>query len=220
MVKLQIYDYLSASLSGESLVAVSRGRGPSARTNRANKVPAGSIRRAMGGSVSIFKAKSPAEPAEGSPEYDAAMKETWQIIKKQADVIGRAIFAKLFEEDPKTFQMFKSFRERMDWTESKGFKAHSRTVMNVIGSHVAKLQSEEELKTTIRTMGAAHSFFDITQRHFDIMRESLVEQLELHLKEKLTPNIKKGWLKAYDAVAVGILAGMKETSSRRVAGHH
>lgn len=169
----------------------------------------------MGAAVSFLGKSVEQREAENNEAIEQALKESWQIVKKEVDVIGRNIFIKLFEEDPQTFQMFKSFRDRMDWQENKAFKAHSRTVINVIGSYVSKQQTEAQFNQTINTMGTAHSFFDIKPQHFDIMREEMLVQLQNILKEKFTPPVKKGWLEGYDAVAKGLVKGMKEKSSRR-----
>jgi hemoglobin-like flavoprotein len=173
----------------------------------------------MGGTVGILSSLSPLSSSSASASVsDAAAKESWLYIKKSnlIETIGKNIFTKLFEEDPKTFQMFKSFRDRMDWMDSKGFKSHSKIVMNVIGGAVAKVQTEENFQNTIHTMGTAHSLFGISPHHFDIMKAALIEQLQIHLQEKFTPGVRQAWIKAFDDVAVNMQNAMKEHSGRHV----
>lgn len=135
-----------------------------------------------------------------------AVKDSWKDIKKQGlvDTIGMAVFVKLFEHDPETFQMFKTFRDDKDWKEAKGFKFHSKTVINVIGNAVSNNQDEETVRDQFSAIGTAHSFFDIKPRHFDIMRDELLKQLELHLKTKFKSEVREAWSQGYDYVAIAM----------------
>lgn len=134
---------------------------------------------------------------EGDPN---AAKESWEEIRKVGvDKVGVAVFEKLFHDDPESFQMFKTFRDDPNWKENKGFKSHSRLVMNVIGGAVAKDQGDEELRKIMLTIGSAHAAFAIKDIHFTIMRNELFVQLQLHLGSKFTPEVKAVWEHAYDA---------------------
>lgn len=149
------------------------------------------------------------------PHASDAIKESWQIIKKiGADVVGVAVFIKLFESDPQTFQMFKTFRDDQDWKDSKAFKFHSKAFINVIGSAVVNVQSEEEIGTTMHTIGAAHSLFDIRNEHFDILHDELIKQLRLHLQEKFTKEVEKAWNEAYEHVGHAMKFSMTHGSGK------
>jgi hemoglobin-like flavoprotein len=149
------------------------------------------------------------------PHASEPVKESWQIIKKiGAEVIGIAIFIKLFEKYPQTFQMFKTFREDESWKDSKAFKFHSKAFINVIGSALVNVQTEEEIGTTMNTIGAAHSLFDIRNEHFDLLKEELMKQLQLHLQDKFNKEIEKAWSEAYDHVGHAMKFAMTHGSGK------
>lgn len=144
----------------------------------------------------------------------AAVKESWDLVKKHgAEHVGMEIFLKLFDKYPAVFQMFKSFREEPNWRETKGFKFHSKTVVNVIGSAVVNVQTEEALRDTIHSVGTAHSFFDIRDEHFAFIKVELMVQLEGLLKEKFTAEVRTAWSTAYDHVMGAMVYAMKNNSS-------
>ena len=154
---------------------------------------------------------SSSTPHHASP----AVKESWDIIKKiGAEQIGMKVFIKLFDKFPEVFQMFKSFREEVHWKDTKGFKFHSKTVINVIGSAVVNVQSEEALRETIHSVGTAHSFFDIRDEHFEFIKHELLIELEAVLQEKFTTEVKRAWSIAYDNVMNAMVYAMKHSSTK------
>lgn len=133
------------------------------------------------------------------------VKDSWLAVKDiGVDIVGMGMFEKLFELEPQTRLMFKTFGEDPNWRNSTGFRFHSKTVLNVIGSALCNVQSEKALENTLRTVGSAHSLFEIHPRHYDILRDGLMEELERRLKDKFTPDIRKAWETAYDNVAIAM----------------
>lgn len=155
------------------------------------------------------------------PEGDPSeVKNSWEEVRKiGADKIATAVFEKLFEMDPDSFQMFKTFRDDPNWRENKGFKSHSRLVLNVIGGAVVKDQGEEELKKIMLTIGSAHAMFDIKEVHFIIMKDELLVQLKLHLGDKFTPQVRMAWEHAYDAFVRAMKFAMVNGSVKHTPPH-
>eukprot|EP01031_Cornospumella_fuschlensis_P030547 gene30547-36918_t len=152
-----------------------------------------------------------------NPKSSQAVKDSWQFVKKGgAEKLGMKLFIKLFEVDPETFQMFKTFREEENWQQSKAFTFHSKSFINVIGSAVNNHQGEAEVSRTMHTLGAAHSFFAIRQEHFDAIRAELLIQLRLLLDKQFTKDVEMAWMEAYDLVAKCMLHAMQHSSTRQL----
>ncbi|RYG70355.1 globin [archaeon] len=152
-----------------------------------------------------------------NPKSSQAVRDSWQAVKKLgAEKLGTKLFMKLFEVDPDTFQMFKTFREEEDWQKSKAFTFHSKSFVNVIGSAVNNHQGESEVTRTMHTLGAAHSFFAIRQEHFDTLRAELLIQLRAVLDKQFSQEVEQAWMKGYDLVAKCMLHAMQHSSTRQL----
>lgn len=168
----------------------------------------------MGGIISSSLVPKSPRPNEGTPGN--AGRESWNEIKAiGVDKLGMAVFEKLFEVDPKVFQMFKTFREDPNWRENKAFRSHCKLVMNVLGSAVVNDQSEEELRRTMHTIGSAHSIFEITREHFAVLNKELIVQLKLLLGDKFTPAVEKAWKNAAEKFSSAMIAAMEQGSVRQ-----
>ncbi len=165
----------------------------------------------MGGIVGSFNLLISPRP-EGNPN---AAKESWEEVRRiGVDKIAVAIFEKLFEVHPDSFQMFKTFRDDPNWKENKGLKSHSKLVLNMIGGAVVKEQGEEDLKKSLLTIGSAHAVFPIKEVHFTVMKEELLVQLKIHLT-RFTPEVKAAWEHAFDAFVVAMVYTMENGSVKR-----
>jgi hemoglobin-like flavoprotein len=151
----------------------------------------------MGGIVAIF-ARSNAPHIKSS----AAGVESWKKVKELGvEKIGMAMFMHLYEKDPATFQMFKTFRDDTNWKESKGFKSHSKIVITVIGNAVGNETGESKMKTTLQNIGTAHSLFPIKPLHFDYMKEGMMQKLRASLGESFTEEVEASWSDSFDVFA-------------------
>jgi hemoglobin-like flavoprotein len=166
----------------------------------------------MGGIVT--KREGPkSEPIE--PVSVEQLKESWQAVKAYGvDKMGVLLFIKLFDSDPDTFSMFKTFRDEKDWKESKAFHFHSKAFLNVVGGALVNVQTEDALGKTMHTLGSAHSLFDIRKEHFEILKKELMIQLELLLKDKFTPGVRKEWTTAYENVMRAMMFSMSHASGK------
>lgn len=143
------------------------------------------------------------------------LKQIWADVKMiGVEQIGMDVFKVLFKKYPDTFHMFKSFSDEIKWEEHRGFRVHSKTFLNVIGNALTSIQTEEELASTMTTIGAAHSYFPIKEEHFVILKDELMNQLRLQLKERFTPEVEKAWCSAYDRVMDAMFHSILHSSTK------
>jgi hemoglobin-like flavoprotein len=177
----------------------------------------------MGGIITSALQLSPRASPRASPRLingasgpadPNALKESWQEVKKiGVEKIGAMMFIKLFELHPEAFQMFKTFRDQTEWKSSKALLSHSRLVLNVIGN--ALLASDQkDLQTRMFTIGSAHAVFDIKEEYFIVMKAELINQLQSHLKEKFTKEVKFSWETAFDNFEKAMKTAMASTSTK------
>lgn len=145
--------------------------------------------------------------------------ESWSLIREYgSEKIAMEVFKTLYDRDPEIFSLFKSFCNDPKWSSSRGFRIHSKTVMNVLGSALVNIQTEEEVISAMATVGTLHTTFSIGSRHFELLKNELILQLEQHLKEKFTPEVKAAWILAYNRVAKGMQFAMQANTSGKSSG--
>ena len=88
---------------------------------------------------------SPADDGFGFALADSvklAVQASWNVIKADADAIGRAMFGKLFERDPALLKNF-GFRDVANYQDSRALKARCSKGGPVGRGHCGGCQEEE-----------------------------------------------------------------------------
>lgn len=129
------------------------------------------------------------------------IRQSWSKIKEEGvNTIGEELFIRFFAKHPETLLMFDEFSNNPDWKTTKEFKGHCRIVMNFIRGCVQSLEKEDHLAGTLEYLGFKHYGLGITEEHFLVLGEILLDLLKEHLQVSglWNHNLEIAWGKVYD----------------------
>ncbi len=118
------------------------------------------------------------------------IRESFDRVKSMAELAAQLFYQRLFELDPRLRQLFKS-----------DLREQGRKLMQMIGVAVKGLDHPEELLPAVRSLGARHAAYGVSDADYDTVGAALIWTLETGLGAAFTPETKDGWLKAYNLLA-------------------
>ncbi|XP_063240268.1 globin-like [Bacillus rossius redtenbacheri] len=151
-------------------------------------------------------------PATGlTPRDKAAVRATWQLVRKDITLNGEALLVMFFETHPEHQKLFAAFAGSApaDLRGDKRLRAHANSVMYAVTSVVDNLDEPDVLVEMLKKLGASHRRHHVPQQGFVDLKGVILRLLSEKLGGKFTPAARQGWGKALDVVNAVVFQGME-----------
>ena len=130
------------------------------------------------------------------PEKQQLIQETWRQMQPRSANIGKQIFLRIFEVEPRVKEAFKlGSTWGDDLLNSEAFQRHASRFIDTIGSVVEKVDRlSEEVDSFMTGIGADHaSRAGFSVEYFDVFVKSLIFVWQQELRENFTPATSDAW---------------------------
>ena len=125
-----------------------------------------------------------------TPEYIAAVQESFQTVASIADRVAEIFYHNLFFLDPQLKSLFPSDMQ------TQGTK-----LMQMIGLAVHGLKSPETLIPAVEELGRRHIAYGVEEKDYETVGKALIRTLEQELGTDFTPQVKEAWIATYQLLA-------------------
>lgn len=140
-----------------------------------------------------------------SPESQARIRESWELLRPQSDAVAAAFYARLFESNPELKRLFNT----TDMTEQR------RKLVVMLAEIVRALDRPEVLVSEVADSGRRHVNYGVHDRDYDDVGAALLWAIDQSLGERRTAEIRAAWREAYD-----LLAAVMRRAAMRTSGTH
>lgn len=127
------------------------------------------------------------------------VKDSWNEVKKIADVAGPLFYNRLFEIAPEIRPMFRN----SDLAEQ------SRKLFSMLNYVIAKLDVLDEIIAEVTKLAQRHVTYGVKESHYTQVGEALLWTLEKGLGENWTPLVKDAWVSCYTLLAGAMIDASK-----------
>ena len=131
-----------------------------------------------------------------TPRQIALVKQSWQQVGLQADVVAEFFYARLFELDPALRALFK-----------KDLRTQGRMLTSIITLAVSQLDRLDKLVPVVRALGQRHATYGVEEQHYATVGAALLDTLAAALKAAFTPEVQEAWTVTYTLLADTMKAG-------------
>lgn len=129
------------------------------------------------------------------------VQSSWAQVEPIANQAAELFYNRLFQLDPSLRPLF------------KGNIAEQRVrLMQMIGAAVRGLGNPDGLIPVLKSLGARHVGYGVTDDHYGTVAEALLWTLEQGLGEAFTDEVRDAWTAVYTVVAVNMQAGAREAT--------
>lgn len=124
------------------------------------------------------------------------LKESWALVEDQQEEVAGYFYARLFLSNPELRDLFPV---QMNVQRARLLKAIVRSIQTI--------DSPEQFDDYLRSLGRDHRKFLVEPRHYDLVRDALLEALREHGGERWSLAYEQAWRDAYDMIAARMQAG-------------
>ena len=135
-----------------------------------------------------------------NPETAALVKQSWAEIVPMRKPVCVAFYDRLFASYPELKPLFKGDMERQT--------ALFMTMMNTV---VSALDNPDPVVPLIKTVGARHVGYGVTDADYDKFAQALLEAFAQALGGAFTPEVRAAWRELYAQLAQTKLEGAAES---------
>lgn len=145
-----------------------------------------------------------------TPYQIALVQWTWKKVEPIADDAAKMFYGRLFELDPSLEPLFTS-----DPAEQR------RKLMSLLGTAVTGLQRFDQMRPTLRALGARHAAYGVEDVHYATVATALLWTLQRGLGAAYTYEVREAWTAAYAEIAAAMQDGATRTVMlpKREASH-
>lgn len=136
-----------------------------------------------------------------TPKQKQLVQLSFVKMSPASDQVAAAFYRRLFELDPTIEPLF----------ASADMKEQGRKFMHMIAVAVKSLTRLEEIVPAVEEMGRRHATYGAVDDHYETMGEALLWALDQQLGEEFTPEVRKAWAAAYEALADTMKAAVVAT---------
>ncbi|CAH1263590.1 NGB [Branchiostoma lanceolatum] len=133
--------------------------------------------------------------------------ERWSIAKR------------IFEDDPDLKKLFYFADEGRELSrEDQRMRSHGERVMEAVGAAVDNLGDLSPIVPVLTELGALHYKYGVQPNYFDTVGAALIYTLETNLGDKMTPDVRQGWVQVYGIVGATMKKGMQQAMDQQNMG--
>ena len=118
-------------------------------------------------------------------------------IAAHADAVAETFYSRLFAIDPRLRGMFRG-----------DMKEQGRKLMSMLSVALANLDKLDTLRPALRALGERHVAYNVTEQHYSVVGQALIETLDLMLGDAFTPEAREAWVALYTALTTAITADL------------
>lgn len=133
----------------------------------------------------------------------AAIHSTWEQIVPNAEAAAALFYENLFKSFPRLRSMF----DQVAMTEQR-----TKLVM-ALSLVVRSLGQLSSVLPLLRELGRRHAEYGVTEPHYGMVGEALIDTLQQGLGDGFTPEAREAWGVAYGMVAAVMLDGAKRSAA-------
>ena len=130
------------------------------------------------------------------------VQESFEKVVPSAAIAATLFYNRLFELDPSLRPIFRVNLEQQ-----------VRKFMEMLTMIVVGLDRMEETIPVVRSLGARHAGYGVTDQHYDTFAEALLWTLEQGLGAAFTPAVKSAWVKVCTLLAGEMKTGALQASA-------
>lgn len=143
-----------------------------------------------------------------TPVQISLIRDSFAIVRKDADAAARLFYTKLFEMQPALRSLF-----------SEDMSEQQQRLMQMIGVAVAHLDRIDDLLPALHDLGRRHAGYGVRDMDYDTVGTALIATLQEALGEHFSDRVRDAWIAVYGALSSAMKAGATQTvtDERRVA---
>ncbi|MBV9881184.1 MAG: hemin receptor [Gemmatirosa sp.] len=147
------------------------------------------------------------------PDFIATVRATWAVAAPDAQRIGLAFYARLFELDPSLVHLFPA-----------DLSAQTTKLMQTLAVAVASLDRLDVLAPALEALGRRHVGYGVSDAHYDTVGRALLDALAATFGGAFTEHVRAAWAETY-ASLTGVMrrasnehaAALREAALRDIA---
>jgi hemoglobin-like flavoprotein len=129
--------------------------------------------------------------------------------------VGRAIFTRLLELEPKARDMFKLGPPGQDAQSSQQFEAHARTIFDMIDLIVCALGPDlEPIESDLIDLGRRHVRHGVPSSYLHAMERSVIDSMSTMLGIGYSESDREAWKIIFKFLTSHMIRGMKEAGGK------
>lgn len=121
---------------------------------------------------------------------------SFRQVLPQAETAAKVFYKRLFELD-----------ERLQALFPKDMLTQGNKLMQFLGLAVVSLNKLEQLRPTLRTLGARHVTYGVLEEDYDTVGSALMWTLERTLGDTYTRELEASWIEVYGMISAEMKAG-------------
>lgn len=132
------------------------------------------------------------------------VQESFRQVAPIADKVGATFYARLFETHPTLRPLF-----------AEDVRPQAEKFMEMLSMIIDSLQEFYTILLTVDDLARRHKGYGVVEADYTVMGDTLMWALEQTLCDAFTPQVKRAWLKVYEALASVMLAAAKDPVALR-----
>jgi len=120
----------------------------------------------------------------------ALMRESFTLLKADAQAASEIFYDRLFEIAPEVRSMFRS-----------DMAGQGMRFISTLGLILQEIDNPENLEPYLRDLARGHAAYGVKPEHFRPMGEALVRTMQETLGERFPEGADAAWIAAYDDLA-------------------
>ena len=128
------------------------------------------------------------------------IRSTWAQVEPIADDAAGLFYARLFEIDPTTEELFAD----TDMAEQR------KKLMQTLNVVVTSIDRLDRTRPAIEELGSRHGAYAVRDEHYESVGAALLWALGQGLGEEFTAEAEEAWAELYELVASIMKEGMEE----------
>lgn len=144
-------------------------------------------------------------PKAYSKESEQLVKQSWEILRKDAQANAVAFFGRVFEIAPAAKALFPFMQDAsVPFEQNPKVRSHALQVFSLTGNAASQLGEKgayEIMEPQLKKLAAKHVSSGVADAHFEVVKEALLQTIEAGLPELWSPKLKLAWSDAYDTLA-------------------
>lgn len=129
------------------------------------------------------------------------VKSTEPLLKEKGEELATHFYHLLFEKHPDIKKMFNE--------ENQQSGRQPRALASEIIAYAHYIDNLKALSGAMDRMARRHTSVHVQPEHYPIIGETLLDSMDVVLKDHMTPEIREAWKKAYMTLAKHMIAKEK-----------
>ncbi|XP_058969011.2 neuroglobin [Pocillopora verrucosa] len=150
-----------------------------------------------------------------SHEQKCILREFWQLIEPIKSVIGKKVFGRLFESNPRIQDIFPAFKSlKLEAViNSRSLYLYVRQVMTALENAIFSLNDAEVFIEYLMNLGERHKAWPVRLEHFDMIEEALIWTLKDSFPTKCTDYVAETWRELFRFITATMMRGLRRANT-------